>query len=103
MKVAELLEQRRDNWRELEELCSRLESRKKRTLDSQTLLRFSSLYRSACADLALADSYQLPSNTIYYLHQLVGRAHNQLYRSRHFDFSSWPREMLHDLPQRLFN
>jgi uncharacterized membrane protein SpoIIM required for sporulation len=103
MKVAELLEQRRENWRELELLCAALESRKKRTLGGESLLRFSSLYRAACADLALADSYQLPSNTIHYLHQLVGRAHNQLYRSRHFDFRSWPREMLYDLPQRLFN
>jgi uncharacterized membrane protein SpoIIM required for sporulation len=60
------------------------------------------LYRSACADLALADSYQLPPNTVNYLHHLVGRAHNQLYRSRGFTFANWMRDMFVSVPQRLF-
>ncbi len=51
--------------------------------------RFSALYRAACADLALADAYQLPAETVRYLHQLVGRAHKQLYRSRSFNMSTW--------------
>jgi uncharacterized membrane protein SpoIIM required for sporulation len=60
------------------------------------------LYRSACADLALADSYQLPPNTVQYLHQLVGRAHNQLYRSRTFDYAAWGRTLLVEVPQQIF-
>ena len=89
MKVAELLELRRKNWQELERLCDRLQHSRSRRFAATDLSRFASLYRAACADLALADSYQLPPKTVQYLHRLVGRAHNQLYRSHNFDFSAW--------------
>ncbi len=103
MKVSELLESRRPNWRELERLCSLMESRSRRAIDAPTVVRFSALYRAACADLALADSYQLPLGTVHYLHQLVGRAHNQLYRSRAFNISTWARQLLVEVPRRLFS
>ena len=64
--------------------------------------RFADLYRSACADLALADAYQLPPATIQYLHQLVGRAHNQLYRHESLHTDGWFRELFVNVPQRLF-
>ncbi|MBN2218106.1 MAG: stage II sporulation protein M [Pirellulales bacterium] len=102
MKVSDLLEARRENWSALEQLCKQLESRGRRRLDASAVSRFAALYRSACADLALADAYQLPQETIRYLHQLVGRAHNQLYRSRLFHLSTWTRQLLVDVPQRLF-
>jgi uncharacterized membrane protein SpoIIM required for sporulation len=35
------------------------------------------------------------------LHELVGRAHNQLYRSQTFRFADWGREMFVELPRRL--
>src|SRR5215467_8559757 len=103
MKVAELLESRRENWRELSQLCMQMEGSRKRTLGPTAITRFASLYRAACADLALADAYQLPPNTVQYLHQLVGRAHNQLYRSRALDLAGLSRMLLHDAPQRIFN
>lgn len=102
MKVAELLEKRRQNWRELEMLCAQMESRRVGKLGAPVVSRFASLYRSACADLALADAYQLPPNTVAYLHQLVGRAHNQLYRSHWFRVADWGRELFVDLPRRLY-
>jgi len=102
MKVSDLLEARREKWRALEDLCGRLEARGRRRLDAALVSRFAALYRSACADLALADAYQLPQETTRYLHQLVGRAHNQLYRSRLFNLSTWGRQLLVDVPQQLF-
>lgn len=114
MKVAELLEQRRKNWQELEHLCEKLRnstssrilrSRKSsqvRKGNAAVVSRFAALYRAACADLALADSYQLPPNTVQYLHRLVGRAHNQLYRSRDFNYSAWGEMLLIDAPRRIF-
>ncbi len=101
MKVALLLEKRRENWKELEKLCSEL-SKFGRDMKPATISRFAFLYRAACADLALADAYQLPPKTVDYLHRLVGQAHNQLYRSRRFDLASWYRTLLVDVPQRLF-
>lgn len=101
MKVAELVATRRSDWQHLEELCGRLESLSRRKLTGEQLARFATLYRAACADLALADAYQLPPATVRYLHQLVGRAHNQLYRSRRFDFRAWGEEMFVNIPRRL--
>ena len=102
MKVSDLLESRRENWRELERMCMAMGGRSRRRFPAGTAVRFAALYRAACADLALAYSYQLPPGTIHYLHRLVGRAHNQLYRSRTFDFSGWFRELMVRVPRRLF-
>jgi uncharacterized membrane protein SpoIIM required for sporulation len=103
MKVSDLLVARRENWRELELLCGRFEGRSRRRVPAVTVSRFTTLYRSACADLALADSYQLPPGTIHYLHQLVARAHNQLYRSQTFNIRGWIKELFVEVPQRLFS
>lgn len=102
MKVSDLLESRRENWRELESLCVRLEGRSRHKIEPATVTRFGSLYRAVCADLALADAYQLPLGTVQYLHRLVGRAHNLMYRSRTFALSTWAHQLLVEVPQRLF-
>ena len=103
MKVSQLVESRRANWQELETLCARMEGRSRRAVEARTVARFGALYRAACADLALADAYQLPPKSIDYLHRLVGRAHNQLYRSRTFHVGTWARQLLVDVPRRLFS
>lgn len=101
MKVAELIEKRQPLWKELEDLCN--EVGRSGSSPPQAISRFSSLYRSACADLALAESYQLPPKTVDYLHRLVSRAHNQLYRSRKFQWNVWYRRVFVDTPQLIFN
>lgn len=102
MKVTDLLESRREKWQELEQLCARLERRWRRPKASaDEIVRFATLYRAACADLALADGYQLPPTTIDYLHQLVGRAHNQLYRCEALTCRTWFRELFVAVPHRL--
>lgn len=102
-KIVQLLVDRRQNWQKLDQLCSRLEERGSRALTASELEDFASLYRSACADLALADSHHLPQSTVQYLHRLVGRAHNQLYRSREFDYASWGRVLIWEVPQQIFS
>lgn len=82
MKIAEVLERRREGWSELETMCKEMKSgRFAFKANGSKLVRFSSLYRAACTDLAMAEQYQLPPSTVEYLHRLVGRAHSQLYRS----------------------
>jgi uncharacterized membrane protein SpoIIM required for sporulation len=103
MKVSELLKQRQTHWRELEQMCAHMENRRKSKMAAHDVAKFAAMYRSVCADLALADSYQLPPRTIQYLHQLVGRAHNQLYRSRSFDVGSWVETLFRDVPRRIFH
>src|SRR4029450_4423361 len=104
MKVADLLERRRQNWQELERFCDQLQGGSRAPkLQPAAMSRFGALYRAACADLALAHAYQLPQNTVQYLHRLVGRAHNQLYRSRRWDFKKWADMLLIDVPRQVFN
>ncbi|QDU62250.1 hypothetical protein Pan216_31170 [Planctomycetes bacterium Pan216] len=100
MKVTDLLESRRPQWKELEELSRRLGRWTGRSKPEE-IARFAALYRATCADLALAQSYRLPDETVQYLHQLVGGAHNILYRSQRFRISRWGRVLFVDVPRRL--
>jgi uncharacterized membrane protein SpoIIM required for sporulation len=103
MNIAELLEQRRQGWMELERMCDSLQSYRFPYLKQGGMVsRFSALYRAACTDLAMSDQYQLPPTTVEYLHRLVGRAHSQLYRSRRFPFHRWTYYMSVIAPQSIF-
>lgn len=128
MRVAERLARREPIWRELDALLIRFERsgslrrggllpRKRVTgLDDREdptspspdarvgaaeVVRLGELYRAACADLMLAEAYDLPRDTVSYLHALVGRAHNSLYRTRGFRFRDWASELLEVVPRRL--
>jgi uncharacterized membrane protein SpoIIM required for sporulation len=103
MKVVELLERRRPNWQELDRLCDQVQTGAGKSVPPAEVSRLGSLYRAACADLALAYAYQLPQNTVQYLHRLVGRAHNQLYRSRRFEFGKWIHMLLFEVPKTIFH
>jgi uncharacterized membrane protein SpoIIM required for sporulation len=103
MRVVDLLERRRPNWQELERLCDQANLGPGKSVPPAQVSRLGALYRAACADLALAYSYQLPQNTVQYLHRLVGRAHNQLYRSRKFEFAKWTQMLLFDVPKVIFH
>lgn len=108
MNPAQLLEKRRVHWDELERLCEAMEvgGRTKKAgvqyAGAGGITRFATLYRGACADLALADAYQLPPSTVTYLHRLVARAHNQLYRSGKFSATGWYDLLFRDAPQQIF-
>ncbi|HEX4129947.1 MAG TPA: stage II sporulation protein M [Pirellulales bacterium] len=95
------LQARQLQWSELETAARRLEGGG-RKVPLREMLRFAALYRAACADLALADARQLSPTTVAYLHQLVGRAHNQLYRSQSFRPATWLAELFVVVPRRLY-
>jgi len=110
VNVAKLLENRRQQWHELERLCDAMELRGRTDAGTAPkhrgaagIVRFASLYRSACADLALADAYQLPPNTVTYLHRLVARAHHQLYRTSRAAPGRWIRVLFEEAPRRIFD
>ena len=100
MKVADLIAARQPNWLELERLCTAMG---KSAMPPEQVHRFSTLYRAACADLALAEAYQLPPNTVVYLHRLVARAHNQLYRSHSYRWQHWVDVIFIQTPRRIFH
>lgn len=101
MRVADRLAQRESSWRELDTLLGRLDSQPLRRATAAEVLRLGELYRAACTDLMLADAHDLPRDTVNYLHVLVGRAHNAVYRARGFRFSDWGVILFGEVPRRL--
>lgn len=109
MRIAQKMKDRQPQWEELEKLCDAMElgGKTNRAVGGQYsgaegIARFASLYRSACADLALADAYQLPPATVAYLHRLVARAHNQLYRANRINPRRWLDILFSEAPKRIF-
>lgn len=102
MKVAVLLREREQNWAELDRLCTEIRAIGG-VKDPSKVNRFSALYRAACADLALADAYQLPPQKIEFLQSLVARAHNRLYRSKKFAWRTWLEVILFRTPKLIFS
>ena len=103
MKASKLIELRQPSWTRLEQLCDQFGNRSSNRVPAKVVSEFAALYRNACADLALAESSHLPPNTIEYLHQLVARSHNQLYRSQKFNRHVWYERIFIETPKRIFN
>lgn len=101
--LAETIAKRRADWDRLELVLGQFEGGMKKR-SGPLVVELSELYRRACADLAMADQYQLSPSMIEYLHGLVGRAHNMVYASRQFEYHKWfdlafnyvPREIYRD-------
>ena len=101
MRVAERLKQRESAWQELDILIARMGDKGRRRPTARDVLRLGELYRSACADLMLAEDHDLPRETVAYLHSLVGRGHNLIYSASGFNFRDWGRALFQTAPRRL--
>lgn len=101
-KTADTIERRRADWHRLESMIDEFTRRSMRGSRGASITELSSLYRSACADLAMAEQYRLSPETISYLHALVGKGHNAIYRSRNFQFHRWWDVVFTDAPQQIF-
>jgi uncharacterized membrane protein SpoIIM required for sporulation len=101
MRVAERLQQRESTWRELDALVGRLGERRVGRRSADQILRLGELYRAVCADLMLADEYDLPRATVSYLQSLAGRAHSAVYRAASFHARDWGRAFFQTAPRRL--
>ncbi|GIX00682.1 MAG: membrane protein [Pirellulaceae bacterium] len=100
--LAGLLEERQKQWERLEFLLKQLQRVRRTPQAGKLVCELSELYRAACADLALADQYRFSQETVTYLHGLVGRAHNALYRSRRFQWRQWWEVAFRQAPQQIF-
>jgi uncharacterized membrane protein SpoIIM required for sporulation len=101
MRVAQRLGQREASWHELDLLIRRVSDRGRRGGKFSEVLRLGELYRSACTDLMLAEDHDLPRETVAYLHSLVGRAHNVVYRAAGFRFRDLGRALFESAPRHL--
>jgi uncharacterized membrane protein SpoIIM required for sporulation len=82
MTLGTFVRKNRPRWQELEAMIGLMESRSPRVRHRAFLHELSSAYRATAADLAFAQTHYRGSTVLLFLHQLVGRAHNQIYRSR---------------------
>ena len=101
MRVVDRLADREEDWKELQLRLARLERGRVGQLTPGDVLRLGELYRSSCADLMLAEAHDLPRDAVSYLHSLVGRAHNAVYRARGFRLAEWGRVIFEEVPARL--
>jgi len=79
--VNPFLNERKDNWRRLEDLLSMLSGTRLSGLSRMEVREFGELYRRAAADLATARAETRDPKLINYLNSLVIRAHGRIYRA----------------------
>lgn len=102
-RAAGFLARRQRTWNETEEMLKRSPKIAARSIAGDPPpARFATLYRSACADLALADAYHLPESTVGYLHHLVARAHLRFYRRLSVSWRRISHQVLVEVPGRLY-
>ncbi|MCC6509230.1 MAG: stage II sporulation protein M [Pirellulaceae bacterium] len=100
--LAETINKRRADWDRLEQLLGEVAGMGVSKRTGAVVVELSELYRRACADLAMAEQYQLSPSMIDYLHALVGRAHNTLYGSRRFQYRRWMELAFHYAPREIY-
>jgi uncharacterized membrane protein SpoIIM required for sporulation len=101
LRIVDRLAQREETWKELDALIDLLSGPRGRRATPEQVLRMGQLYRAACTDLMLAEAHHLPREAVGYLHALVGRAHNALYRAQGFKFSDWADDLFGTVPRQL--
>ncbi|MCS6873206.1 MAG: stage II sporulation protein M [Pyrinomonadaceae bacterium] len=90
--------ERMENWEQLERLIEKLEKKPIRFLPRNEIKRLGALYRSATSDLAVARVENQNPKLIKYLNSLVIRAHGKIYRAESQGFSRIKNFFLKDFP-----
>lgn len=99
MTLGTFVRKNRPRWQKLETMLGVIETRGPRRTDRPFLRELSSLYRAATGDLAFAQTHFRGTTLLLFLHQLVGRAHNQIYRPHRFSAQTASRFFLVEIPQ----
>jgi uncharacterized membrane protein SpoIIM required for sporulation len=81
MNIERWIKLRRQSWDKLESLLKTIDTKSTRYLTRKDLQELGRLYRTTSADLSRARAWNINSETVVYLNQLVVKAHNQVYRS----------------------
>jgi uncharacterized membrane protein SpoIIM required for sporulation len=79
MDLTAFLQQRRPDWRRLEEILRRVEGSGLPSLDEAQAIEFGQLYRRAASDLNQAQTYVSGEATVRYLNDLVARCYLVIY------------------------
>ncbi len=102
MDLPTFLQQRRPEWRKLEEMLSRVEGSGLRGLSDDEAVEFGRLYRRAASDLNQAQTFVSGDETVGYLNQLVARGYMQVYSGRsRFTPLVWLKAAFLDYPRTM--
>ena len=82
MTLGAFVRKNRPRWQQLEGMLELMEGRSPRSRQRSFLQELSAAYRATTGDLAFAQTHFRGTTVLLFLHQLVARAHNQIYRAR---------------------
>ena len=99
MTLGTFVRTNRPRWQRLEAMLGVIETRGPRRTDRPFLRELSALYRATTGDLAFAQTHYRGTTLLLFLHQLVARAHNQIYRPHRFSFPVADRFFRQEIPQ----
>src|SRR5271156_3212851 len=99
MTLGTFVRKNRPRWQRLETMLAFIETRGPRRTDRPFLRELSSLYRATAGDLAFAQTRYRGTTLLLFLHQLVARAHNQIYRPHRLSARVLDRFIRRDIPQ----
>src|SRR5215831_6870885 len=86
MNLTTFLDERRPDWRRLEEILRRVEGSGLASLDDDQAVEFGRLYRRAASDLNQAQTFVSGEATERYLNTLVARAYLVIYGKSRADW-----------------
>ena len=98
MTLGTFIRKGRPRWQKLEEMLGFIEIKGPRKANRPFLRELSALYRATTGDLAYAQTHYRGTTLLLFLHQLVARARNQIYRARRFSPTETGRFVFHDIP-----
>jgi uncharacterized membrane protein SpoIIM required for sporulation len=79
MTLTTFITKRRSEWRQLEDVLSRVEGSGLSSLDEEQATEFGRLYRRAASDLNQAQTFVSGDTTVQYLNDLVARCYLMIY------------------------
>lgn len=80
MNVQRWIARREPNWKQLDTILQQVEKKGLKSLNSEQIRHFTSLYRSVSADLARAKTQQVGESIVRDLQILTTRSYNQIYQ-----------------------
>lgn len=99
MTLGTFVRKNRPRWQRLETMLGVIEVRGPRKTDRPFLRELSEVYRATTGDLAYAQTHYRGTTLLLFLHQLVARAHNQIYRPHRLSLQVLSRFFLQEIPQ----
>jgi uncharacterized membrane protein SpoIIM required for sporulation len=101
MTLGTFVRKSRPRWQRLETMLGVIETRGPRRTSQSFLQELSALYRATTGDLAFAQTHFRGTTLLLFLHQLVARAHNQIYRPQRLSARALSHFFRNEIPRAI--